>query len=287
VKPTPVQQALAGVAVLFVVAATLVGGVLLALSDSPDLAEQEATDTPFSVASQTPSVPPTHTATPVPPTPTEKPTDTPLPSATNPPPTVTPQPTTACQVMSSWMPYTVQAGDTLYKIGLRYGVTVDVLQSGNCLWDADLSTGQVIYVPPGGPAAVSPTQTPVLSGPQAEITSAGPSPTPSMSDGICTNPSSTITSPGVYEVLSGTVQIRGSATHADFDFYKLEVRQEGYSTSADFATFLTSNTPVVNGVLGELDTSKFSNGEYWLRLVVVDTTSNYPERCSILVVFQN
>ncbi len=294
-KPTPLQQALAGVAVLFVIAATLVGGVLLALSDNPDMAAQQATHTPFSLATQTWSPPPTKTATPESTdssqnpmdNPTEKPANTPVPSATTIPPTITQRPTTSCQIASGWVPYTVQAGDTLYKIGLRYGVTVDVLQNGNCLSITALSVGDVIYVPPGGPVSpVSPTNTPVLSVPQA-TTGPEASPTPSMSDGICTNPSSTITSPGVYEILTGVVQIRGSATHADFSFYKLEVRQEGYSTSADFATFLTSDTPVVNGVLGEIDTSKFSNGEYWLRLVVVDNTSNYPERCSILVVFQN
>jgi len=285
VKPTPLQQALAGVAVLFVVAATLVGGVLLALSDNPDMAAQRATNTPFTIASQTWSPPPTKTATPVPSEPADNPTGTPVPPATNLPPTNTSQPAaSSCQIASGWVPYTVQAGETLYKIGLRYGVTVDTLQNGNCMSTTALSVGDVIYVPPAAP--VSPTKTPVLSVPQATITP-GPSPTPSMSDGICTNPSSTITSPGVYEVLTGVVQIRGSATHADFSFYKLEVRQEGYSTSADFATFFTSETPVVNGVLGELDTRKFSNGEYWLRLVVVDNTSNYPERCSILVVFQN
>ncbi|MBN1120254.1 MAG: LysM peptidoglycan-binding domain-containing protein [Anaerolineae bacterium] len=285
-KPTPLQQALAGIAVLFVIAATLVGGVLLALSDNPDMAAQQATHTPFSTATQTWSPPPTKTATPGPSEPTDRPANTPVPSATNPPSTNTSQPPAAssCQIASGWVPYTVQAGETLYKIGLRYGVTVDTLQNGNCMSTTVLSVGDVIYVPPVAP--VSPTNTPVLSVPQATITP-GPSPTPSMSDGICTNPSSTITSPGVYEVLSGVVQIRGSATHADFSFYKLEVRQEGYSTSADFATFFMNETPVVNGVLGEIDTSKFSNGEYWLRLVVVDNTSNYPERCSILVVFQN
>ena len=82
-------------------------------------------------------------------------------------------------------------------------------------------------------------------------------------------------------------EFRGTATRDDFSFYKLEIRQEGYSTPEDFITFYTGDTPVVSGSLGTLLTEAFTNGEYWIRLTVVDSTGNYLERCSILYVIQN
>ena len=49
----------------------------------------------------------------------------------------------------------------------------------------------------------------------------------------------------------------------------------------------TGEQQVNNGVLAELNTLAFENGEYWIRLVVVNDTGNYPERCAILYVIQN
>ncbi len=47
--------------------------------------------------------------------------------------------------------YIVQAGDTLFQIGLRYGVTIEELTAYNNLADPnDLEVGQLILIPPGG-----------------------------------------------------------------------------------------------------------------------------------------
>jgi hypothetical protein len=88
-------------------------------------------------------------------------------------------------------------------------------------------------------------------------------------------------------VLRGAVALYGSARLPNFSFYKLEIRPEGTSTSTGFVTFYTAATQVTSGLLATLDTRAFVDGEYWIRLVVVDTTGNYPERCSILYVFDN
>jgi len=52
--------------------------------------------------------------------------------------------------------YIVQQGETLYRIGLRYGVTWQALMTYNNMRDpADLSAGQELKIPPGGAARTS------------------------------------------------------------------------------------------------------------------------------------
>ena len=52
--------------------------------------------------------------------------------------------------------YIVQQGDTLYRIGLRYGVTWQALMQHNNMYDpSDLSAGQELKIPPGGAARTS------------------------------------------------------------------------------------------------------------------------------------
>jgi LysM repeat protein len=63
------------------------------------------------------------------------------------PPTATSQPVTCGNPPAGWVLYTVQPGDTLYQIGLARGVTVQQLQSANCLASTTIRTGQTLYVP--------------------------------------------------------------------------------------------------------------------------------------------
>lgn len=290
-KPGLAQQALAGLAVLFVIAVTLVGGVLLAFGENPEAIGMGATRTPTATPYRLATVPPaTLTRTAVSPSltqaplpaATQAPTETLLPSSTpTSPPTSLPT-TPPCEVQAGWVPYIVRAGETLFQIGLRYGLTVDALQRGSCLASTQLEAGQVIYVPlvdpPPPTSAPGPTNIP--STPHATPTSTGGA-------GVCSTPDAYFSRPHVGDVLSGVASFYGTATNPAFDFYKLELRQEGASQPSAFTTFVTSNEPVVNGLLGQLDTSAFPNGEYWVRLVVVDRTGNYPEPCTKLVVFRN
>lgn len=71
---------------------------------------------------------------------TETPTDTPLPTETRTPtPSATPTPT---QIV-----YTVQAGDTLSDIALRFGVTVEAIQALNNLDTPLIIQGQTLQIP--------------------------------------------------------------------------------------------------------------------------------------------
>lgn len=305
-RPSPLQQALTGVAVMVVVVGTVVGALLLASGDSPEglLGEQipsptvyrlptlppaTHTPTPFEYedtpqASPSPTMTPTEVrATEEPPDDTAEPTRTP--TRTPLPPSATPT-TPTCQIRSGWVPYTVQRGETLYSIGLRYGLSTTAIREGNCLESSAIQSGQVIYVPPSPQPGTGTSVRPTLptAPPPAP---GGPTPTSTGGDGVCTTPDAYLSSPGVGAVLSGVAQFYGTATNPAFSFYKLELRQEGASTSQEFITFVTGTQPVVGGLLGEVDTRAFADGEYWVRMMVVDSGGNYPEPCTRLVVIDN
>ena len=95
-----------------------------------------------------------------------------------------------------------------------------------------------------------------------------------------------ISSPGAGEVVSGTVEVLGTARHELFNYYKLEYQQVGTETG-DYAFIMDSANQVENGVLAELDSTELDNGAYVLRLTVVDNTGNFPPQCLVPVQIEN
>ncbi len=93
-----------------------------------------------------------------------------------------------------------------------------------------------------------------------------------------------ITFPRVDSVLRGPVEFRGTATRANFDYYKFEFKTE----SATDWNFLTRfKKPVVNNVLMEWHTRTVPRGIYLVRLIVVDKTGNYwPEFAQVRVIVE-
>lgn len=59
---------------------------------------------------------------------------------------IIPSPIT-CQPPAGWIPVTIQAGDTLDNLALRYGTNRDILKSRNCLVSESLIPGTLLYVP--------------------------------------------------------------------------------------------------------------------------------------------
>ncbi len=59
-------------------------------------------------------------------------------------PSATPVP---CGPPVGWVRYTVQPGDTLFKLSLALGVSVPQLQSANCLNSSVILVGQLLWVP--------------------------------------------------------------------------------------------------------------------------------------------
>ena len=77
----------------------------------------------------------------------------------------------------------------------------------------------------------------------------------------------------------------GTAQHDHFSFYKLEFAPSG--ANQDFNYFDGAENSVVDGLLGNLNSRAMANGTYVIRVVVVDTTGNYPEPCLVTVTVQN
>lgn len=147
------------------------------------------------------------------------------------------------------------------------------------------------------PVVVAPTATPALPTatplPPTPTTAPLPTPTPTPEPPpvvvapSCPDPRAVITSPGVNQVVAGpSVTILGTATHAQFQYYKLEIAA-GANADSGFTFLGDVRVPVNDGVLGSLDSTGFANGAYTLRVTVVDNTGNFPPPCSVSIVIQN
>jgi len=91
-------------------------------------------------------------------------------------------------------------------------------------------------------------------------------------------PQAEIVSPQPGATIAGQVAIIGSAIHPAFAYYKLEVGP-GDSPSDDQMALITDlvRDQVLNGQLGLWDTTQLSDGQYSLRLRVVQPDGNYQE----------
>ena len=92
--------------------------------------------------------------------------------------------------------------------------------------------------------------------------------------------------PGNNETVSGVIAVVGSATHDAFQYYKVEYAP-GANADSNFGYLVGGNAPVVNGVLGNVDTNTLGNGAWTLRLIVVDQTGNFPPPCKVTINVQN
>lgn len=306
-KQSVPQQVLIGIIIVISVIMTLLGGVILAFAENPALsggvpaATRGVTVTPIRLSTLPPTATSGGTPVAVGPTIVTLPPDTPLPASATPSPTstflptptrtISPTPTdpptstssalvtiTPCHIPQGWLPYSVQPGDTLFRIGLKYGLTVDQLMKANCLTSAHIDAGDTLYVPPVTPKAV-----PTSAGDDPPITPIG---TQTVGEGACTCSGSVISRPQPGALLRGSVDIIGTASIPDFLFYKLEIRPS-YGTEDDYITLFSVQQPVTNGLLGKVDTAAWPDGQYWIRLTVVNVTYNYPERCARLYAFDN
>lgn len=131
------------------------------------------------------------------------------------------------------------------------------------------------------------TFTPVPPTPVPEVPTDTPTPEPPpIIPAACADSRAVISSPGVNQVVSGVVTLTGTATHSALDYYKLEYAP-GANASSGFVYFDGRGSRVENGALGSIDTRNLPNGEYTLRVTVVDQTGNFPPPCDVSVIVSN
>ncbi len=188
----------------------------------------------------------------------------------------TPSPApSGCDVPAGWQQYVIQRGDTLFALARRWRITVEALARANCIDDrSNITAGLILYAPPGSNVTPFPTATGV----------AGSVATGNYTSFDCGNPGATITDPRPGAILRGTFAVYGSATHPDFQFYRLQVSGAG-TGDGEFVTLNVYHEQVSGGQLGTINTLAFTPGDYWIRLTVVDNTGNYPPQCTVKVRF--
>jgi hypothetical protein len=98
---------------------------------------------------------------------------------------------------------------------------------------------------------------------------------------------SLITSPQNNAIVRGQVPILGSATHPQFQFYKVEVAHEPPSDENFAIVGAIHEDQVVDGQLELWDTTQLPDGSYTLRLRVVRLDGNYSEYSVVQVVVAN
>src|SRR5690606_1723216 len=100
------------------------------------------------------------------------------------------------------------------------------------------------------------------------------------------DPNTSIFSPGMDATVSGSVALVGTATHPQFQFFKVECAigadPSGWNVVGDL-----HHSPVVGGELARIDTRGLPNGPLWLQVTVVDQTGNFPPPCRVRVHVQN
>ncbi len=100
---------------------------------------------------------------------------------------------------------------------------------------------------------------------------------------FCPNENVRITSPAIGATVSGVISIEGTADNPNFQYYKVE------TITGDAAPAYAGGgeTPVIDGVLSELDTAELENGDYAILLTVVDNSGNFPDPCTVTITVEN
>ncbi len=111
-------------------------------------------------------------------------------------------------------------------------------------------------------------------------------PTPTAPQALCPDPRARITAPAPGATVSGSLELRGTASHEAFGYYTLAVAA-GSPPTGDYVEFGRITAPVSDGQLGRFDTTSVRNGVYTLRLVVVDAAGNALPPCEVAVRVQN
>ena len=101
----------------------------------------------------------------------------------------------------------------------------------------------------------------------------------------CKDARASITQPRNDSVVSQRISVYGSAQADNFDYAQIQYSndQKNWSNAA-----IRLTTPVPSGLVGIWDASALPDGDYWLRVLVVDKSSNSQSNpCTVHVVLRN
>jgi hypothetical protein len=107
---------------------------------------------------------------------------------------------------------------------------------------------------------------------------------PAVQSPRCADARAVIASPGLNAVIAGMTPIFGTATHSQFQYYKLEYGAG--PNPAVWSYFDGGDRAVQGGRLGTLNAGALAPGVYAIRVVVVDKTGNFVEPCQTVVVIR-
>lgn len=148
----------------------------------------------------------------------------------------------------------------------------------------------VLIGTPAAPAALTQTtvitaaETPTLSAVTPTAIPPTATPAPIVQAPACPDQRAVILRPGTNETVSGSVSMVGTATHENFQYYKVEYAPAG---AGAFSYLAGDKNPVVNGFLATVNTNTLGNGAWTLQLTVVDQTGNWPPPCQVTIVVSN
>ncbi len=109
-----------------------------------------------------------------------------------------------------------------------------------------------------------------------------PTATPGQAVNGCDLFGAKITSPTANQAVTGQVIVRGQANIINFQQYKFELK--GPTTGNAWIVVGTSNTPVLDGILGSFDSTSLAPGSYVLRMVVSRVDNSFPTPCEVPIV---
>lgn len=177
-----------------------------------------------------------------------------------------------CVLPVGWMTYRVRTGDTLFRIALTTGSSVNELRQVNCLRNIDyLYVGQLLFVPDGEQHPASSTDNNVTDSEQ--ISREG-----------CSLSNVQITSPVPLQRIAGRVVFYGTAQTENFAYYRVDVRPDNDPV---YTYYTDATEPVESSSLFVLDTRRFKRGLYWVRLSVIDQQGFVDDEltCAIPIFF--
>jgi hypothetical protein len=97
----------------------------------------------------------------------------------------------------------------------------------------------------------------------------------------CDNPLATLTAPKSGQRIAGSFEVDGTANIPNLAFYKFEI--SGAGTNGEWLSLGVGTEPKVAEKLGSFDATAREPGNYAFRLVVLDSSGNFPPPCVVTV----